>query len=94
MFELHYNRSLESTDVIEAEPFQVGERLSDIQVLNATFSTTFVVGNDLTLTTAYATPIGNSTDQAFDGEFRLFVNWYFGGPNAALPALGQFGPAY
>lgn len=78
MAELHYNRSLESTDVVTAGNFRIGNRASSIDMLNIVVGSSFWFGHNKSITAAYATPIGNSTDRAFDGEFRLMLNWYFG----------------
>jgi hypothetical protein len=78
MAELHYSRSLESTDVITAGNFRIGSHARNVDVLNVLVGTSFWFGHNKSLALAYATPIGNSTDRAFDGEFRLMLNWYFG----------------
>lgn len=82
MVELHYNRSLQDTDVIESNGFQVGSFSNNIELLNGTVGMTALMGDNKTLTAAYVTPIGGGADQQFNGEFRLMLNWYFGaGPN-------------
>jgi hypothetical protein len=69
--ELHHNFTLESTEALRFDDFQIGQRKENIQILN------FIVGNTIqfadrsSLTVGYATPIGNGSDQPFDGELRL-----------------------
>lgn len=94
MFELHYNRSLEGADVIQSGPFVIGNFASDVQVINATIGTTFLMGRDTTLQVAYGTPIGNSTDHVFDGEMRINLNWYFGGTRREDVSPLSFVPAF
>lgn len=78
--ELHYNRSLAETDVVQSGLFQVGTKQDNIELLNGVFGTTVNCRNNLAFTAGYAFPIGSGLDQQFDGEFRLFANWFFG-PN-------------
>jgi hypothetical protein len=72
--ELHYNRSLQSTDVLVAEGFRIGEAKQDIQVLNAVAAVTVGLGRWSTMSLGYSTPIGNGADQMFDGEMRVLWN--------------------
>jgi len=83
MMELHYNQSLQSDDVLTGSDnignlYQIGAGVGSLQVLNLTLGATAILGNSSTLSAAYVTPIGNRDDQQFDGELRLFLNWYFG----------------
>lgn len=72
--ELHYNRSLQSADVLEADGFRIGEAKQHIQILNAVTAVTFGLGQHANLSVGYATPLGNGADQMFDGELRMFWN--------------------
>lgn len=94
MVELHYNRSLESGDVLRSGPFAVGDFAEDIQIVNATIGTTLLLGNQSTLQVAYGAPIGNSTDHVFDGELRVNFNWYFGGAGGPFGPFGQAPPPF
>lgn len=92
--ELHYTRSLEGAETIQSGPFTIGDFSDDIQVLNATIGTTLLLGDSSTLQFAYGTPIGNSADHVFDGEFRATFNWYFGGPASQFAPFGAFTPNF
>lgn len=83
MVELHYNQSIQADDVVSGSDnvgnyYQVGAGVGSLQVLNATMGLTAILGRNSTLSMAYVTPLGNSADQQFDGELRVFLNWYFG----------------
>jgi hypothetical protein len=82
--ELHYNRSLQSADVIQRGFYQVGSFEDQVQNLNGLIGATAVLGQNTTLTAAYVTGIGNRADQFFDGEARVSLNWYFGRSANAL----------
>jgi hypothetical protein len=94
-FELHYNRSLQEADVIQSGIFQVGSFQDEVQNLNALLGGTVQLGQSTTLTAAYVTPIGNSTDAFFDGEARVSFNWFFGrsagGNNLLSPFASPLG---
>ncbi len=90
MLELHYNRSLQPTDVVSSGGFRVGTIESDIQILNAVFGMTVEMGRDKSLSCGYVTPIGNGSDQQLDGELRVFFNWFFGGQNDRPRTLAGF----
>ena len=53
--ELHFNRSLQDTDVIRAGSFQIGQPLNDIQILNAVVGATVVAGES-NVSIGYSTP--------------------------------------
>lgn len=74
--ELHYNRSLQSTDVVTGGAFQVGHFADQIELLNLVVGTSIQLGPTKSIGLAYATPIGGGMDQQFDGEFRAMVNLY------------------
>jgi hypothetical protein len=75
--ELHYNRSLESADFVQTRGFRIGEAKDDFQLLNTVFGGTLDFRNNSSLSVGYVTPIGNSSDQLFDGELRAFWNRYY-----------------
>ncbi len=87
--ELHYNRSLQGSDVIQQGFYQVGSFQNQVQNLNALVGGTAILGRSTTITAAYVTPIGNGSDQLFDGEARVSLNWFFG---QAGVGLGRFTP--
>jgi hypothetical protein len=88
--ELHYNRSLQDSDVIQNGIFQIGNFQDDIQNLNALIGGTVQLGQSTNLTAAYVTPIGNSADQFFDGEARISLNWFFGGSQGGNNLMSPF----
>lgn len=77
LVELHYNRSLQSTDSIATEKFRIGERKEDIQVINALAAVNVVLRDRSDVTVGYATPIGYGSDQGFDGELRILWNYQY-----------------
>jgi hypothetical protein len=74
---MHLNRSLEATEVLQFGDFQIGQRKDKIQILDMLIGNTIQFANRSTLTVGYATPIGNGSDQPFDGELRLICNRLF-----------------
>ncbi len=88
MFELHFNQSLQSGDVVRAgSNFQLGTFGSNFSVLNAVVGTNFQFGPSTALTVGYSVPIGGGRDQQFDGEFRLFFNRRFGVQTRQIRAI-------
>ncbi|MBM4076186.1 MAG: hypothetical protein FJ267_11120 [Planctomycetes bacterium] len=77
--EIHFNNSLQKTDVVTAnDGSTVGAPAQRIQSINGIIGTNVMLGENRSLTLGYVVPIGNGSDQAFDGEFRALFNWYFG----------------
>ncbi len=76
--EMHYNRSLQNSDVVQNGLFQVGNFQNGVQILNALVGASIQLKQNSMLTAAYVTPIGNGADQLFDGEARVSFNWFFG----------------
>ena len=79
--ELHYNTTIESNDVVNAGGFRVGTFAGQIDTLNMVLGTTFLLGDNSRLGLAYVTPIGNSSDQQFDGEVRVTYDLFPSRPN-------------
>lgn len=75
--EVHYNRSLQSSDVVTEGPFRIGEYHDEIQMLHLLLGGHVQMGWQTTLTSGYTVPIGNGADQLFDGELRVLLNRYF-----------------
>ncbi len=75
--ELHFNTTLQPTDVVVGQLETIGTHQSQIQTVNGVIGTNIVLGQDKSLLLGYVTPLGSS-DQAFAGEFRVLFNWYFG----------------
>ena len=88
--EVHLNQSLQHPDVITVPsnrnsfPLSSGDQIgggpSSTTVVNAVIGATVLIDDDKSLTAGYATPLGSGLNKQFDGEFRLFFNWYFGAP--------------
>jgi hypothetical protein len=82
MAEYHLNQSLSDGDHIQGV---AGNTLWDFGTpsgfsqSNAVLGLTTVLKDEATLTIGYATPLGGGGDQQFNGELRVFFNWYFGG---------------
>lgn len=76
--ELHYNRSLATTNVVRSGLYQIGSELENIEMLNMVVGSQFHFGLNTSLTLGYATPLGNGPDQVFHGELRAFFNYRFG----------------
>ena len=88
MFELHYNQSLQSGDVVRSSNnFQLGSFGSNFSVVNAVIGTTFQFGPSSALTMGYAVPLGSGNDQQFDGEFRVSFNKRFGPQTRQIRAI-------
>ena len=89
-FELHYSSSLQPGDlVLNPNMTGIGSTARNIDVLNATIGVTVLLQNNATVTAAFATPLGNSADRQFDGEFRLLLNWFFGRSRNARRFIGN-----
>jgi hypothetical protein len=74
MLEAHYSATIENADVIASNAFQIGSPQSDFDILNVTMGTHILLGRSV-FTVGYSVPV--TDDEAFDGEFRAFVNRYF-----------------
>ena len=77
--ELHFNTTLQSADYVEGANANIGSPQSQIQTFNAVLGGNLMFDQNKSLSAGYVVPIGGGADQAFDGEFRLMFNWYFGG---------------
>ena len=88
MVELHYNRSLQTTDTVYLSPTNfsnlggttIGNRNTNIEVTNFVAGVTMLFDADKSLTAGFTTPLGGGSDRQFNGEFRVLFNWYFGAP--------------
>jgi hypothetical protein len=72
--ELHYNRTVGTSDSFSTFPFVLGNPEFQAEVINLTFGSTYVIGKT-TVTAAYGTPV--TDDRGFDGEFRVLLNRFF-----------------
>ena len=71
--ELHYNTTLQPSDIGNQQP-PVGQ----IASFNGIVGVNAVFGNNKYITIGYCTPLGSS-DAQFNGELRVMFNYYFGG---------------
>ena len=78
MVEMHYNKSLTSTDTLSSNGVGLGSSVNQ-DLLNGTVGMTAMMGSNKTLTLAYCTPLSSIDHRQFNGEFRLMFNWFFGG---------------
>lgn len=77
-FELHYERQLQHSNTVSDGVFVLGTSNNDYQSnLNMVFGSTFEVCSGESIAIGYAVPIGDSSDQMFDGQLRAVWNRYF-----------------
>ena len=76
--ELHWNKTLQATDVVRSGGIQIGNFAENVDVLNGVLGLNATLGDATTVTLGYAAPLGAGDNKQFDGEFRLLVNHYFG----------------
>ncbi|WP_145032093.1 hypothetical protein [Caulifigura coniformis] len=86
--ELHSNNTLGRTDAIAGDNANISNRVN-IQTLNAVFGSNVLIDENKSLMLGYVAPIGGGSDRAFDGEFRVMFNWYFG-PLSTRASRAQF----
>jgi hypothetical protein len=77
MLELHLTRSLQRTDFVATEDFVIGQPRRATQLLALVVGGAVECGVNDVLTVGYTMPIGNGSDQQFDGELRAFWNRFF-----------------
>jgi hypothetical protein len=85
--ELHINQSLQAADSVtvpmsfnsNAGGNSIGGGTSNVSCTNLVIGATMLFDEDKSLTVGYTSPIAGA-DRQFNGEFRLFFNWYFGRP--------------
>lgn len=75
--ELHWNLALQDADYIRAGNFLIGQPRDNVEVFTAVLGAHFQLEKSI-LTVGYATPLGGSADQEFDGELRVMFNRHFG----------------
>lgn len=81
--ELHFNSTLQHTDMVYGAEVNTGMYQSQIQNFSGVIGSNIIFDQNKSLLLGYVVPIGGGTDQAFSGEFRVLFNWYFGGVNRA-----------
>jgi hypothetical protein len=75
--ELHWNKSLQSSDVVTADGFRVADRSDNFDVFNLTVGAHLEL-HKTTVTVGYCAPLGGGLDREFNGELRLLLNRRFG----------------
>lgn len=80
IIELHYNKSLTSSDVVPSFLVDVGQSGINQDLLNGTIGLTALMGDNKTLTVGYVTPLSSIDHRQFNSEFRVMFNWFFGAP--------------
>ena len=78
--ELHYNKSITSTDTLTSPLVNVGQSGLNQDLLNGTIGLTAMMGQNKTLTLGYVTPLSSIDHRQFNSEFRVIFNWFFGAP--------------
>jgi len=90
--ELHWTRSLQRADMVEAGPWAVtcGDQAAsgsggEIDVLNLTLGCHVALRQKTLVTCGYAVPLYADGSDPFDGEFRVMVNHHFGSASRLTP---------
>ncbi len=78
--ELHYNQSLQRSDVVAGGYGNVSSPIENVSNVNGVIGVNTVIGHDKYLSAAYVAPLTSGTDRFFDGELRVMFNYYFGAP--------------
>ncbi|MGD9858157.1 MAG: hypothetical protein AB7U20_24705, partial [Planctomycetaceae bacterium] len=74
MAELHYNRTIESGDMVNAGGFQIAN-ISEFSLTNLVLGGLMTFGNGGSVSVAWATPIIGQDDRQFDSEVRVWFDW-------------------
>jgi hypothetical protein len=84
--ELHYNGTVREADSAFANrgnvqlQFGNGEQ-NDLDLWNVVLGVNVALRHNAMLTCGYAAPLDDDDDEQFDGELRVILNWFFGGPD-------------
>ena len=74
--ELHYAASLEKSSFVTDGALQYGNLSDHSNILNLTTGAHFVFNNDLVLSPGISVPLRNGTDEQFDYEALVQLNYY------------------
>ncbi|QDU96854.1 hypothetical protein Pla8534_46760 [Lignipirellula cremea] len=86
LVELHYNTSLQDTDVVSSTSnIMLLNTANRFDTLNLTGALHFELGRGTTLRVGAATPLRTDDDRAFDAEFFVQVNHYLGARSFGRP---------
>jgi hypothetical protein len=72
--ELHYNKTLNTTDGINAGAFHLGSSLNNIEMINMVAACNFEMYGRSYVSVAYVAPVTGGPDRFFDGEWRILCN--------------------
>jgi hypothetical protein len=75
-FELHYTGTLQDSDFVAANGFAVRGLASNFNILNGTVGAHFVLNNNLVVTPGMSVPLRDGTDEQFDYEALVQVNYF------------------
>jgi hypothetical protein len=75
IMELHMNQSLDSASAISLGTLSVTGAADNISILDLTVGANVELRRNTTVTAGYCTPL--TSDRAFDGQLRCFVNYRF-----------------
>ena len=73
--ELHYTSTLNSADVVSNSDINYGSSSANFNVFNTTLGMHSVLGDHLVLTPAVALPLSSSSDQNYDYQAMVQLNY-------------------
>jgi hypothetical protein len=77
MVELHYNKTLNASDFIDAGLFRIGNGARDLEMINMVAGVNLEFFGASYLSVAYVAPLTNGGDRFFEGELRVLFNRYW-----------------
>jgi hypothetical protein len=77
LFEIHYNKTLQDTDVVSAGVFNVGNSFSNLEMVNLVAGVNLEFFGRSNLSVAYVVPVTGGPDRFFDGELRVLCNRFY-----------------
>ncbi len=76
--ELHYNTSLNDSDIIRFNGFVIGDTLNEYEELNVTTGCVAQIGDNLNLSLGLVFPLLESPDRSFDYQLGFRANLFLG----------------
>jgi hypothetical protein len=67
-----------SRNIVQEQPLRVGSPRNRVDIVDLTAATTFLLSDCATVATGFSFPLLGDDNRAFDWEFHLQVNYYFG----------------
>lgn len=71
--ELHWSKSIQNTDVVQAGSVQVGNFRDNIDILTGLIGFNVMMKGQTQLSLGYGAPLTTGADQPFDGAFRMML---------------------